>query len=139
MCDGRAVKRVTILSWDLCRNHFSKAFALAEALSAGLRGSAHRISFFRRTDLPAAQGSKAIFQTDYFDGADFPDFFAVMKKALDVIQGDIIYVVKPRLPSLGSCFVGKRAARRADRSRNKRLGDGGQFAESRGPACGGVL
>src|SRR5690606_16786704 len=27
------IRKVTILSWDLCRNHFSKAFALAEALS----------------------------------------------------------------------------------------------------------
>ena len=99
------IKRVTILSWDLCRNHFSKAFALAEALSADYEVQLIAFRFFDEPIFPPLKEVKPSFRTDYFDGADFPDFFAVMKKALDVIQGDIIYVVKPRLPSLGLALL----------------------------------
>ena len=101
----RPVKRVTILSWDLCRNHFSKPFALAEALSQEYEVQLVAFRFFEEPIFPPLEGVKPSFQTHYFDGADFPNFFATMKAALDAIQGDIVYVVKPRLPSLGLALL----------------------------------
>lgn len=101
----RPVKRVTILSWDMCRNHFSKPFALAEALSKEYEVQLVSFRFFEEEIFPPLKGVKPPFETVYLPGADFPDFFASMKKAVDVIDGDIIYVVKPRLPSLGVALL----------------------------------
>lgn len=98
------VKKVTILSWDLSRNHFSKPFALAEALSSEYEVQLVSFRFFEEM-FPPLMHVQPGFETVYMDGSDFPDFFAAMRKAFDAINGDIIYVVKPRLPSLGLALL----------------------------------
>ena len=102
---SRPVKKVTILSWDMCRNHFSKPFALAEALSEDYEVQLVSFKFFEEEIFPPLEGVKPKFETVYLPGLDFPDFFDSIKKAVDAIDGDLIYVVKPRLPSLGVALL----------------------------------
>ena len=40
-----------------------------------------------------------------FEGADFPAFFDTLSRAVDAIDGDLIYAVKPRLTSLGAALL----------------------------------
>lgn len=98
------IRRVTILSWDLSRNHFSKPFALAEALSRDYQVQLVAFRFFEEI-FPPLKDVIPSFETVYVDGCDFPDFFGAMRRALDSIDGDVLYVVKPRLPSLGLALL----------------------------------
>lgn len=102
------VKKVTIISWDLSRNHFSKPFALAEALAKDYEVQLISFRFFEEF-FPPLKDVQPSFETVYIDGADFPDFFSAMRRALDAITGDILYVVKPRLPSLGLALLANAA------------------------------
>lgn len=102
---ARQVKRVTILSWDLCRNHFSKPFALAEALSKSYDVQLVSFRFFDEEIFPPLKDVSPRFETVYLPGPKFPDFFEAMDKAVEAIDGDVIYVVKPRLPSLGTALL----------------------------------
>lgn len=99
------VKKVTILSRDSCGNHFSRAFALAEALSAEY--DVQLISFrFSHGEVSAPlQGAVPRFETLYLPGSRFPDFFASMQQALAAVRGDVIYVAEPRLASLGLALL----------------------------------
>lgn len=99
------IRRVTILSWDLCRNHFSKPFALAEALSTRYDVQLISFRFFDEEIFPPLKGEKPGFETLYLPGNEFPSFFDSMTKALAAIRGEVIYVVKPRLPSLGLALL----------------------------------
>jgi glycosyltransferase involved in cell wall biosynthesis len=102
---ARQRKRVTILSWDLCRNHFSKPFALAEALSQSYDVQLVSFRFFDEEIFPPLKDVSPRFETVYLPGPQFPDFFDSMDKAVEAIDGDVIYVVKPRLPSLGTALL----------------------------------
>jgi glycosyltransferase involved in cell wall biosynthesis len=102
---AQKVKRVTILSWDLCRNHFSKPFALAEALSQSYDVQLVSFRFFDEDIFPPLKDVSPRFETVYLQGSRFPDFFEAMDKAVEAIDGDVIYVVKPRLPSLGTALL----------------------------------
>jgi glycosyltransferase involved in cell wall biosynthesis len=102
---ARQVKRVTILSWDLCRNHFSKPFALAEALSESYDVQLVSFRFFDEEIFPPLKDVNPRFETVYLPGSRFPEFFEAMDKAVEAIDGDVIYVVKPRLPSLGTALL----------------------------------
>lgn len=101
----RPVKRVTIISWDLCRNHFSKPFALAEALAEQYEVQLIAFKFFEEEIFPPLAGVVPKFETVYLPGADFPDFTGAMEQAVAAITGDVIYVLKPRLPSLGVALL----------------------------------
>jgi glycosyltransferase involved in cell wall biosynthesis len=98
-----APRKVTILSWDICRNHFSKAYNLAEALHRSGEYTVQLIGF-RFFDEPIFEpyvGVEAPFETLYIDGANLPDFEQAFARALMAIKGDLVYCVKPRFPSLG--------------------------------------
>lgn len=99
------IRKVTILSWDLCRNHFSKAFALAEALSKTYEVQLVSFRFFEEEIFPPLQGVKPSFETLYLPGGKFPEFFESVRQAVDAINGEVIYVVKPRMPSLGVALL----------------------------------
>lgn len=92
---------VTILSWDACRNHLAKAYALAEALSRDYQVQLISFFFFGQQLFQPLRDREPGFETLYLPGADFPEFFASMHQALHSIQGQVVYAVKPRLPSLG--------------------------------------
>ncbi|WP_376695223.1 glycosyltransferase [Wenzhouxiangella sp. EGI_FJ10305] len=102
-----AVQRVTVISWDMSRNHFSKAFAVAEALSRDYDVQLVSFRFFEEEIFPPLAGVKPPFETVYLPGGELPDFFDAMRRALARISGDVIYVVKPRLPSLGLALLAR--------------------------------
>lgn len=103
--DSLPVKRVTILSWDLCRNHFAKPFALAEALSRDYQVQLVAFDFFGEGVFEPVRDVTPNFETLYLPGGDLPDFAATMRRAAEAIDGDVIYAVKPRLPSLGTALL----------------------------------
>jgi len=93
--------KITVLSWDISRNHFSKAYNLAECLSNCFNVQLIGFRFFNEKIFPPYKNESPPFKTFYFDGAPFPDFWHIFAKALVNIEGEIVYCVKPRLPSLG--------------------------------------
>lgn len=98
-----APRKVTILVWDICRNHFSKAYNLAEALHQSGDYSVQLIGFrfFEEPIFEPYEGVEAPFETLYLGGAMLPDFERNFARALMAVKGDLVYCVKPRFPSLG--------------------------------------
>lgn len=101
----RRIQRLSILSWDLCRNHFSKAFALAEALSDDYEVQLLSFDFFDEGVFEPLRDVQPQFNTCYLRGGSFPEFFAELDTALTSLRGELLYVVKPRLPSLGLALL----------------------------------
>jgi glycosyltransferase involved in cell wall biosynthesis len=98
-------RRVTVIVWDICRNHLSKAWNIAEALSEDHDVQLIGFRFFDEPIFPPYKTASAPFETRFFDGCDFPEFENVLAEALLAISGDIIYCVKPRLPSFGLALL----------------------------------
>jgi len=98
-------KSVTVLSWDICRNHFSKAFNIAECLSKDFDVQLIGFRFFEEEIFRPYEDEVPSFDTLYLKGDSFPDFSSMLEKALESIRGDIIYAVKPRLPSFGLALL----------------------------------
>ena len=96
---------VSVLSWDICRNHFSKAYNLAEALSQDREVELVGFRFFGDEVFPPYAGESPSFEVKYFRGGDFPTFHRELARALASIRGDVVYAVKPRLPSLGLALL----------------------------------
>lgn len=99
------VKKVTVLSWDLSRNHFAKPYSVAEALSKHVEVELISFQFFDEAIFPPLAGVTPPFELKRYEGGEFPAFFDEMTKALNAITGDVIYAVKPRLPSLGLALL----------------------------------
>jgi glycosyltransferase involved in cell wall biosynthesis len=98
-------KSVTVLSWDVCRNHFSKAYNIAECLSKHSDVQLIGFRFFKEGIFPPYKNESPSFETVYLDGESLPGFSLSLKRALASIKGDIIYAVKPRLPSFGLALL----------------------------------
>ncbi|WP_404375292.1 glycosyltransferase [Vreelandella aquamarina] len=99
------VKKVTVISWDMSRNHFAKAYSVAEALSQQVEVELVSFRFFEVPVFKPLEEAKPSFTVKYFEGADFPEFFDTMAKAVNAIEGDVIYCVKPRLTSFGVALL----------------------------------
>lgn len=97
---------LSIVTWDICRNHFSKAYNLAEAAAERMDV---RLVGFRFFDEPIFQpyaNATPDFKTNYFDGGDFPTWASALARAVAVAgRSDVVYAVKPRLPSLGVALL----------------------------------
>ena len=96
---------LTIVSWDICRNHFSKAYNLAEAISTERDVQLIGFRFFEDPVFPPYADATSDFETLYLDGAELPDLFEGLAQAVASVRGDVIYAVKPRLPSLGMALL----------------------------------
>jgi glycosyltransferase involved in cell wall biosynthesis len=99
------LKKATIVSWDMSRNHFAKAFSVAEALSRHIDVQLISFRFFEEPVFRPLASAAPPFELLSFDGADFPDFFETLSRAVDAVSGDLIYAVKPRLPSFGLALL----------------------------------
>lgn len=97
----KPVEKVSVIIWDHCRNHFSKPYSVAEALSRRYKVELISFDFFDEGVFGPLKDDNPAFETKYFKGSDFPSFFDAFKAAMDAVTGDIMYVVKPRVPSLG--------------------------------------
>lgn len=97
--------KVSVIIWDHCRNHFSKPYAVAEALAARYDVELISFDFFGEGIFQPLRGANPPFETKYFKGSDFPDFFTALAAAAQSVSGDIMYVVKPRVPSFGLAML----------------------------------
>ncbi|WP_082462646.1 glycosyltransferase [Sphingobium sp. Leaf26] len=95
------VKKVSVVSWDMSRNHFAKAYCVAEALSKHVEVEMISYRFFDEEIFQPLADKKPPFECKYFEGGTFPDFFGNFAKGMEAITGDVIYAVKPRLTSFG--------------------------------------
>jgi glycosyltransferase involved in cell wall biosynthesis len=99
------LKKVSVISWDMSRNHFAKAYCVAEALSEHLEVELISFRFFDTPIFEPLADAKPKFEIKSFEGGDFPAFFENFSKAVNAITGDVIYAVKPRLSSLGVAMM----------------------------------
>lgn len=99
------ISKVSVIIWDICRNHFSKPFSVAEALSKDYEVELISFDFFDEGVFEPLRQVNPPFETKYFKGSDFPDFFTMLRAGMDAVTGDVMYVVKPRLPSLGLALL----------------------------------
>lgn len=97
--------KLTVLSWDICRNHFSKAYNIAEAAQQSFNPQLIGFRFFGSEVFEPYREEAPAFRTQYFDGAPFPDFFTSLTNAWARVDGKAIYCVKPRLASLGVALL----------------------------------
>lgn len=97
--------KLTVLSWDVCRNHFSKAYNIAEAAQQSFDPQLLGFKFFGSEVFEAYREEKPTFRTEYLDGTSFPEFLSSLANAWARIDGKFIYCVKPRLPSLGVALL----------------------------------
>lgn len=96
---------LTVLSWDVCRNHFSKAYNLAESLAGSTDVQLLGFRFFDEPIFPPYVDATPTFETEYMRGGDFPGWSRTLAKAVARARGDVLYAVKPRLPSLGVALL----------------------------------
>lgn len=99
------LRKITVISWDMSRNHFAKAYCVAEALSRHIEVELLSFQFFEEEIFAPLAGLSPGFECKYFKGSDFPDFFAEMSRAIHAIEGDAIYCIKPRLSSFGVALL----------------------------------
>ncbi|WPL15264.1 Spore coat polysaccharide biosynthesis protein SpsA [Thiorhodovibrio winogradskyi] len=102
-------RRLHILSWDSGRNHFSKPFALAEALRDEHQVQLLSFDFFNEGVFEPLRSAPLPGPLWVRPGSPFPDFFARLDAALEALRdAEVLYVVKPRLPSLGLALLANR-------------------------------
>lgn len=101
----RPKPKLTVLGWDVCRNHFSKAYNLAEAAQQSFDPQLVGFYFFGPNVFEPYRDERPSFRTEYLDGTQFPEFFSRLTQAWARIDGSAIYCVKPRLPSLGLALL----------------------------------
>ena len=99
------VKKISVLSWDMSGNHFAKAYSVAEALSKTHAVELISFRFFEEPLFKPLADKTPPFEIKSFSGGNFPEFFDEFAKALEAITGDVIYAVKPRLPSFGLALL----------------------------------
>lgn len=99
------LKKISVISWDMSRNHFAKAFCVADALSEHLEVELISFRFFEAPIFEPLADVNPRFEIKSFEGRNFPEFFDDFAKAIHAVTGDAIYAVKPRLTSLGVALM----------------------------------
>jgi hypothetical protein len=97
---GRKTKtKISVISWDMTHNPVGRAHLIADALSrtfdveiVGARFAKYGTEIWE----PLSEGK---IPTIDFVGQNFPAHFAEMEELAKHINGDVIFVSKPRLPS----------------------------------------
>ena len=100
--------KVSVIAWDLGHNPLGRAYLLADVLrndyDVELIG-ANFPRFGNEIWQPLRSGSRIKIKS--FPGGHFPEHFKYMEDIAEQIDGDIIYVSKPRLPSLELAILAK--------------------------------
>ena len=100
--------RVSVIAWNLGHNALGRAYLLADLLR-----SDHDVEIVGAifdqfgTELwgPLRGDSRVTMKS--FPGGEFPDHFARMEEVARQIEGDVIYVSKPRLPAVELAILAK--------------------------------
>ena len=105
---GESRTRVTVIAWDLGHNPLGRAYLLADVLrhdyDVELIG-AQFPRFGNKVWEPLRNCSRVAIKS--FPGAGFPEHFKHMEDIAAGIEGDVIYVSKPRLPGLELAVLAK--------------------------------
>ena len=100
--------RVTVITWDLGHNPLGRAYLLADVLrhdyDVELVG-AHFPRFGNEVWEPLRNCSRVTIKS--FPGGNFPEQYTRMEDIARQIEGDVIYVSKPRLPGLELAILAK--------------------------------
>ena len=105
---GASRTRVTVITWDLGHNPLGRAYLLADVLrhdyDVELVG-AHFPRFGDEVWEPLRNCSRVVIKS--FPGGNFPEQYTRMEDIARQIEGDVIYVSKPRLPGLELAILAK--------------------------------
>ena len=101
MHTGKKRLKVSVIAWDLAHNPLGRAYLIADVLrndyDVEIVGS-----LFPRfgTDIwsPLRDCSRVVIKS--VPGQNFPEHFRAMENVAEQIDGDVLFVSKPRLPSL---------------------------------------
>ena len=100
--------RVSVIAWNLGHNALGRAYLLADLLR-----SEHDVEIIGAifdqfgTELWGPLRGDSRVTMKFFPGSEFPDHFARMEEVARQIEGDIIYVSKPRLPAVELAILAK--------------------------------
>ena len=100
--------KVTVIAWDLGHNPLGRAYLLADVLRHDYHVELIGANFPRFGNeiwKPLRHGSRVTVKS--FPGGNFPQHFKCMEDVAEQIEGDVIYVSKPRLPSLELAILAK--------------------------------
>ena len=105
---GESRTRITVITWDLGHNPLGRAYLLADVLRRDYDVELVGAQFPRFGDEvwePLRNCSRVAVKS--FPGGNFPGHFKHMEDIAEQIEGDVIYVSKPRLPGLELAILAK--------------------------------
>ena len=104
----QASTKISVIAWDLGHNPVGRAYLLADVLGRQYDVEVIGANFprFGRTLWEPLRGSSRV-AVKGFPGGNFPRFFRDMQSVAERIDGDVLYVSKPRLPSLELAILAK--------------------------------
>ena len=100
--------RISVIAWDMGHNALGRAYLLADLLRSDYDVEIIGAIFPQfGTDLwgPLRDCSRVTMK--FFPGRKFPEHFASMEEVAAQIDGDILYVSKPRLPGVELALLAK--------------------------------
>ena len=100
--------KVSVISWDLAHNPLGRAYLIADVLRNDYDVEIIGSTFPRfGSDIwkPLRDCSRVPIRA--FPGDDFPAHFSKMQALAEHIDGDVLFVSKPRLPSLELAILAK--------------------------------
>ena len=105
---GRKRLKISVIAWDLAHNPLGRAYLLADVLrndyDVEIIGATFP-TFGNDIWKPLRDCSRVIIK--FVPGERFPEYFWTMDALAEHIDGDVIYVSKPRLPSLELAILTK--------------------------------
>ena len=100
--------KVTVIAWDLGHNPLGRTYLLADVLRNDYDVELIGANFPRfGNDIWKPLRNCSRVTVKRFPGANFPDHFNRMEDVAGQIEGDVIIVSKPRLPSLELAILAK--------------------------------
>ena len=104
----RKVLKITVIAWDLAHNPLGRAYLLADVLrheyDVELIGAI--FPSFGNDIWRPLRGCNRV-KIKHVPGAYFPEYFKTMKAMAEHVEGYVLYVSKPRLPSLELAILAK--------------------------------
>ena len=101
-------KKISVIAWNMGHNALGRAYLLADLLRSEYDVEIIGAIFPQfGTELwgPLRDCSRVTMK--FFPGSDFPEHFTRMEEVAGQVDGDIIYVSKPRLPGVELALLAK--------------------------------